>query len=56
MLIIKFNLNLYLKLDVHEAKEVEDHKQWNFTDDEAEKNGEENGADDEYDTESEDEN
>ena len=50
---LDFDIIQNIKLDVHEAKKIEEHPQWNFTDEETNKNGEEDEVDDEYATESE---
>ena len=41
---------------MQQAKKIEEHPQWNFTDDEAGQNGDGNVEDDEFKTESESEN
>lgn len=42
----------FFKFEVQQAKEIEEHPQWNFTDEE---DGGENNEDSEFDTESESE-
>lgn len=50
---LDFDIIQNVKLDVHPAKKIDDHPQWNFTDDEAAKNGDDDEMDDEFTTESE---
>ena len=56
--ILLLNINAYFlckfkKFDVNPAKKIEEHPQWDFTDEEEDKNG--NDIDEEYATESESE-
>jgi len=50
---LDFDVSQNIKLEVLPAKKVEEHPQWNFTDDEEVKEGHNDENDDEYDTESE---
>lgn len=50
---LDFDVIQNIKLDVQPAKKVEEHPQWNFTDEETNKNGDDDDVDDEYATESE---
>jgi hypothetical protein len=45
-------MKFIFKLDVKEAKQVQEHEQWNFTDEEKDQNGEEAPQDDGFATES----
>ncbi|CAF1011511.1 unnamed protein product [Brachionus calyciflorus] len=49
---LDFDIIQNIKLDVQQAKKIEEHPQWNFTDEETNKNGDEDDVDDEYATES----